>query len=361
MRTITLTDSQKSLVNTLPSQYIDLDLGDTCNVVLAYILSKAQDNIAMLTHSEIMENTGFSKPTLTKVFKQITDNGIVERVIGKKGCPSIYRFVSLPNDTLPNNKVNNDTLPNDTLPNDKVNNDTLPNNKVNNDTLPNNKVNNDTLPNNTLPNDSTSNDSTSNDSTSNDSTSNNKVNLPNDDDYDDYDMYHDAPQDEPLTDEPQNDDEYDDYELYHPNETTSPNSEYDDDPEPTPVEPNYNVNPWDDEPYNKYLDEKEAWERRQKEKAQPKYNFSLWGKLLAIRDFDTNRIEGFYFYTYEGLERAEDFGKAYHSPILRKLPTHALMDQCVKGNGEFGVLSCYDNNFTFSERNEKPSWVTNKV
>ena len=271
----------------------------------------------MLTNGEIMENTGFSKPTLTKVFKQITDNGIVERVIGKKGCPSIYRFVSLPNDTLPNNKVNNDTLPND--------------------------------------------------STSNDSTSNNKVNLPNDDDYDDYDMYHDAPQDAPQTDAPQtdapqnDDDEYDDYELYHPNETTSPNSEYDDDPEPTPVEPNYNVNPWDDEPYNKYLDEKEAWERRQKEKAQPKYNFSLWGKLLAIRDFDTNRIEGFYFYTYEGLERAEDFGKAYHSPILRKLPTHALMDQCVKGNGEFGVLSCYDNNFTFSERNEKPSWVTNKV
>lgn len=121
------------------------------------------------------------------------------------------------------------------------------------------------------------------------------------------------------------------------------------------------MNPWDDEPYNKYLDEKEAWERRQKEKAQPKYNFSLWGKLLAIRDFDTNRIEGFYFYTYEGLERAEDFGKKYHNPFLRKLPTHALMDQCVKGNGEFGVLSCYDNNFTFTERNEKPSWVTNKV
>ena len=161
----------------------------------------------------------------------------------------------------------------------------------------------------------------------------------------------------------EDDDEYDDYELYHPNETASPKSEItdDDDPEPTPVEPNYNVNPWDDEPYNRYLDEKEAWERRQKEKAQPKYNFSLWGKLLAVRDFDTNRIEGFYFYTYEGLERAEDFGKAYHSPILRKLPTHALMDQCVKGNGEFGVLSCYDNNFTFTERNEKPSWVTNKV
>ena len=169
-------------------------------------------------------------------------------------------------------------------------------------------------------------------------------------------MYHDAP----INDD---DDEYDDYELYHPNETTSHNSEIadDDDPEPTPVEPNYNVNTWDDEPYNKYLDEKEAWERRQKEKAQPKYNFSLWGKLLAVRDFDTNRIEGFYFYTYEGLERAEDFGKAYHSPILRKLPTHALMDQCVKGNGEFGVLSCYDMNFTFSECNEKPSWVTNKV
>lgn len=67
------------------------------------------------------------------------------------------------------------------------------------------------------------------------------------------------------------------------------------------------------------------------------------------------------FYTYEGLERAEDFGKKYHTPILRKLPTHALMDQCVKGNGEFGVLSCYNDNFTFTERNEKPSWVTNKV
>ena len=313
MRNITLTDSQKSLVNTLPSQYINLNLGDTCNVVLAYILSKAQDNIAMLTNGEIMENTGFSKPTLTKVFKQITDNGIIERAVGKKGCPSIYRFVSLPNDTLPNNKVND--------------NDTLPNNKVND-----NKVN--------LPNVSDTNfDSTLND----------------DDDYDDYDMYHDAPQND-------DDDEYDDYELYHPN-ITSPKSDIadDDDPEPTPVEPNYNVNPWDDEPYNKYLDEKEAWERRQKEKAQPKYNFSLWGKLLAVRDFDTNRIEGFYFYTYEGLERAEDFGKAYHSPILRKLPTHALMDQCVKGNGEFGVLSCYDMNFTFSECNEKPSWVTNKV
>ena len=86
-RTITLTDSQKALVNTLPSQYINLNLGDTCNVVLAYILSKAEDNIAMLTNGEIMENTGFSKPTLTKVFKQITDNGIVERVIGKKGVP----------------------------------------------------------------------------------------------------------------------------------------------------------------------------------------------------------------------------------------------------------------------------------
>ena len=94
MRTITLTDSQKSLVNTLPQQYINLNLGDTCNVVLAYILSKAQDNIAMLTNGEIMENTGFSKPTLTKVFKQITDNGIIERVVGKKGCPSIYRFVN---------------------------------------------------------------------------------------------------------------------------------------------------------------------------------------------------------------------------------------------------------------------------
>ena len=282
MRNNTLTDSQKSLVNTLPSQYINLNLGDTCNVVLAYILSKAQDNIAMLTNGEIMENTGFSKPTLTKVFKQITDNGIIERAVGKKGCPSIYRFVSLPNVSLPNNKVNDN----------KVNN-----NKVNNVSLPNNKVNNNTLPNVSLPNVSDTNfDSTSND-----------------------------------------------------------------DPEPTPVEPNYNVNPWDDEPYNRYLDEKEAWERRQKEKAQPKYNFSLWGKLLAIRDFDTNRIEGFYFYTYEGLERAEDFGKAYHSPILRKLPTHALMDQCVKGNGEFGVLSCYDNNFTFSECNEKPSWVTNKI
>ena len=105
MRTITLTDSQKSLVNTLPQQYINLNLGDTCNVVLAYILSKAQDNIAMLTNGEIMENTGFSKPTLTKVFKQITDNGIIERAVGKKGCPSIYRFVS-----LPNNKVNDNTV-----------------------------------------------------------------------------------------------------------------------------------------------------------------------------------------------------------------------------------------------------------
>ena len=330
MRTITLTDSQKSLVNTLPQQYINLNLGDTCNVVLAYILSKAQDNIAMLTNGEIMENTGFSKPTLTKVFKQITDNGIIERVVGKKGVPSIYRFVSLPNVSLPNNTINNNTVNNNTVNNNTVNNnDTLPNNTVNN-----NKVN--------LPNVGDTNfDSTSND----------------DDEYDDYDMYHDAPQSE------DDDDEYDDYELYHPNETTSPKSEIadDDDPEPTPVEPNYNVNPWNDEPYNRYLDEKEAWERRQKEKAQPKYNFSLWGKLLAIRDFDTNRIEGFYFYTYEGLERAEDFGKAYHSPILRKLPTHALMDQCVKGNGEFGVLSCYDNNFTFTERNEKPSWMTNKV
>ena len=318
MRTITLTDSQKSLVNTLPQQYINLNLGDTCNVVLAYILSKAQDNIAMLTNGEIMDGTGFSKPTLTKVFKQITDNGIIERVVGKKGVPSIYRFVSLPNVSLPNNTVNNNTVNNNT---------------VNNNTVNNNKV--------SLLNVSDTNfDSTSND----------------DDEYDDYDMYHDAPQND-------DDDEYDDYELYHPNETTSPKSEIadDDDPEPTPVEPNYNVNPWDDVPYNKYLDEKEAWERRQKEKAQPKYNFSLWGKLLAVRDFDTNRIEGFYFYTYEGLERAEDFGKAYHSPILRKLPTHALIDQFVKGNGEFGVLSCYDMNFTFTERNEKPSWVTNKI
>ena len=319
-RTITLTDSQKSLVNTLPSQYINLNLGDACNVVLAYILSKAQDNIAMLTNGEIMENTGFSKPTLTKVFKQITDNGIIERVVGKKGVPSIYRFVSLPNDKVNNDKVNNNKVNNDTLPNNTVNlpNVSLPNNKVND-----NKVNDNTLPNVSLPNLSDTNfDSTSND-----------------------------------------DDEYDDYDLYHPTEATSHNSEItdDDDPEPTPVEPNYNVNHWDDEPYNRYLDQKEAWERRQKEKAQPKYNFSLWGKLLAVRDFDTNRIEGYYFYTYEGLERAEDFGKAYHSPILRKLPTHALMDQCVRGNGEFGVLSCYDMNFTFSECNEKPSWVTNKV
>ena len=306
MRTITLTDEQKSLVNTLPSQYINLNLGDTCNVVLAYILSKAQDNIAMLTNSDFIKGTGFgSKNTITKSLDKMISNGILVRTIGKKGCPSLYKLISDTN--------NSDINVSDTNVSDTNNSDT------------------------------------NFDSTLND-----------DDEYDDYDMYHDEPQND-------DDDEYDDYELYHPNEKMSHNTEmshndeYDDDPEPTPVEPNYNVNPWDDEPYMRYLDEKEAWERRQKEKAQPKYNFSLWGKLLAVRDFDTNRIEGFYFYTYEGLERAEDFGKAYQSPSLRKLPTHALMDQFVNGNGECGVLSCYDNNFTFSECNEKPSWITNKV
>ena len=320
-RTITLTDSQKSLVNTLPQQYINLNLGDTCNVVLAYILSKAQDNIAMLTNGEIMENTGFgSNKTVTRAISKMITEGVFVRAMGKKGCPSIYRFDSTSNDSTSNVSTSN----------------------------------------NSTSNNSTSNNSTSNNSTSNNSDTNFDSTSNDDNEYDDYDMYHDAP----LNNAPQSDDdEYDDYDLYHPTETASHNSEIadDDDPEPTPVEPNYNVNPWDDEPYNKYLDAKEAWERRQKEKAQPKYNFSLWGKLLAIRDFDTNRIEGFYFYTYEGLERAEDFGKKYNSPILRKLPTHALMDQVVKGNGEFGVLSCYDMNFTFSECNEKPSWVTNRV
>lgn len=95
MRNITLTDSQKSLVNTLPSQYINLNLGDTCNVVLAYILSKAQDNIAMLTNGDFINGTGFgSKNTITKSLDKMISNGILVRTIGKKGCPSIYRFVN---------------------------------------------------------------------------------------------------------------------------------------------------------------------------------------------------------------------------------------------------------------------------
>ena len=95
MRTITLTDSQKSLVNTLPSQYVNLNLGDTCNVVLAYILSKAQDNIAMLTNGDFIKGTGFgSKNTITKSLDKMISNGILVRTIGKKGVPSIYRFVN---------------------------------------------------------------------------------------------------------------------------------------------------------------------------------------------------------------------------------------------------------------------------
>ena len=95
MRTITLTDSQKSLVNTLPQQYINLNLGDTCNVVLAYIFSKAQDNIAMLTNGEIMENTGFgSNKTVTRAINKMITEGVFVRAMGKKGCPSIYRFVN---------------------------------------------------------------------------------------------------------------------------------------------------------------------------------------------------------------------------------------------------------------------------
>ena len=268
------------------------NLSKTANVVLSYLVSKSVNNSATLTYSEMMNGTGIgSKNTLIKALYQLEQNSLITRESLGRNKPTLYTVEPLKSEPLKSEPLIDEPLKSEPLKSEPL-------------------------------------------------------------------------KSEPLIDD---DDEYDDYELYHPNEKMSHNTEmshndeYDDDPEPTPVEPNYNVNPWDDEPYNRYLDEKEAWERRQKEKAQPKYNFSLWGKLLAIRDFDTNRIEGFYFYTYEGLERAEDFGKKYHSPILRKLPTHALMDQCVKGNGEFGVLSCYDMNFTFSECNEKPSWVTNKV
>lgn len=104
MRNITLTDYQKSLVNTLPSQYINLNLGDTCNIILAYILSKAKNGTAVLTNENIRENTGFSKPTLTKVFDKINTNGILERTIGKKGCPSRYKFNGLPNIVIASNE-----------------------------------------------------------------------------------------------------------------------------------------------------------------------------------------------------------------------------------------------------------------
>ena len=111
MSNITLTDSQKSLVNTLPQQYLSLELGNACNLILAYILSKAKNGTAVLTNGEIMEGTGIgSKSTLSKVFKQITDNGIVERVIGKKGCPSIYHFVN-PNAINVEAKKDTDTPP----------------------------------------------------------------------------------------------------------------------------------------------------------------------------------------------------------------------------------------------------------
>ena len=104
-RTITLTDSQKSLVNTLPQQYINLNLGDTCNVVLAYILSKAQDNIAMLTNGDFINGTGFgSKNTITKSLDKLISNGILVRTIGKKGCPSRYKFNGLPNIVMVSNE-----------------------------------------------------------------------------------------------------------------------------------------------------------------------------------------------------------------------------------------------------------------
>ena len=104
-RTITLTDYQKSLVNTLPSQYINLNLGDTCNVVLAYILSKAQDNIAMLTNGEIMENTGFgSNKTVTRAISKMITEGVFVRAMGKKGCPSRYKFNGLPNIVMASNE-----------------------------------------------------------------------------------------------------------------------------------------------------------------------------------------------------------------------------------------------------------------
>lgn len=90
-RTIALTDSQKSLVNTLPQQYINLNLGDACNVVLAYILSKAQDNIAMLTNGEIMKGAGIgSKSTLSKIFKSLEEKSLISRVQHGRNQPTMY-------------------------------------------------------------------------------------------------------------------------------------------------------------------------------------------------------------------------------------------------------------------------------
>lgn len=104
-----LNDEQKSFINsTLPQQYLSLELGNACNIILAYILSKAKNGTAVLTNEDIRENTGFSKPTLTKVFDKINTNGILERTIGKKGCPSLYRFV---NSDAVESKKDTDTPP----------------------------------------------------------------------------------------------------------------------------------------------------------------------------------------------------------------------------------------------------------
>lgn len=100
-----LNDEQKSFINsTLPQQYLSLELGNVCNIILAYILSKAKNGTAVLTNEDIRENTGFSKPTLTKVFDKINTNGILERTIGKKGCPSRYKFNGLPNIVMASNE-----------------------------------------------------------------------------------------------------------------------------------------------------------------------------------------------------------------------------------------------------------------
>lgn len=47
---IRLNDKQKILPGTRPRQYFALELGDACNIVLNYILSRAENVTTMLTN-----------------------------------------------------------------------------------------------------------------------------------------------------------------------------------------------------------------------------------------------------------------------------------------------------------------------
>ena len=76
-------------------------------------------------------------------------------------------------------------------------------------------------------------------------------------------------------------------------------------------------------------------------------DFSIWGKLQTVSDFQTNRIEGYNFTEYDNLNDCKDISNGYHQ-VKRYIDIDASqLKASVSSTCSFGILSFKDNVYSF--------------